>query len=350
MTPEFETADQPVPLRRIAEACGVSRTTVSRALRGDPRVAKATLEAVRKAARQLGYQPNPKLEKLMAEIKQAQRHRFVGNLGVLWNQPAITFRKNENEFNKLMLHGAHDRAIELGYSIDVINMKERGMTPARLDKIIYSRGILGILIPPLGMRDPIPEIDWSKVAVISLTRLTETQRFHSVQPHTSRDVIRLFELIASRGYRRPGLVIHPDLERRRNTHTIARYLQYCRDVFRIEPLPLLEPLRDEDFREWIAANRPDVVVGPADWCYDALADHLGLKIPEQIGYAGYIDNPARGLSGILQRPYEIGAAGVDLLTAHIMRSEKGIPPYTKNVHIESLIIPGTTLRPPAAMP
>ncbi|MGC9452783.1 MAG: LacI family DNA-binding transcriptional regulator [Oceanipulchritudo sp.] len=345
MAPLKNTTDNPVPLRQIAEICGISRTTISRALRGDPRVAKATLTSVRKAARELGYRPNPQLEKLMTEIKQSQRHRFVGNIGVLWDLATISFHKDEKEFNKLMIHGAHDRAIELGYSIDPINMKERGMTPARLDRIIYSRGILGILIPPLGMRDPIPEINWSKVAVISLTRLSETQRFHSVQAHTSRDVIRLFEMIAGRGYRRPGLVIHPDLERRRNKHTVARYLDFCQNVFHIEPLPALKPLRDEDFKDWIQANQPDVVVGPADWCYDALTDHLGLNVPGDIGYAGYIDDPMRGISGILQRPYEIGAAGVDLLTAHILRSETGVPPYTKNVHIESLIIPGKTLRP-----
>jgi DNA-binding LacI/PurR family transcriptional regulator len=345
MTPPNPNFDSPVPLRQIAEQCGISRTTVSRALRGDPRVAKPTLAAVRKAAKQLGYRPNPQLEKLMAEIKQSQQQRLIGNIGVLWNQATLSFRDNETEFNRLMIKGAHDRAIELGYSIDVVNMRERGMTPARLDKIIYSRGILGILIPPLGMRDPIPEIDWSQLAVVSLTRLTETQRFHSVQAHTSRDVIRLFQLIAERRYRRPGIVIHPDLEQRRNKHTVARYLDYCMNVFGIDPLPPLLPRSDSDFTAWLRQHQPDVVIGPADWCLDALQDHLGLRIPQDIGYAGYIDNPQRSTSGILQRPYEIGAAGVDLLTAHILRSETGIPTFSKNVHIESLIIPGTTLRP-----
>jgi len=345
MNPTESSKDKPVPLREIAQRCGISRTTVSRALRGDPRVAPATMKKVRRAASDLGYRPNPKLEKLMAEIKSAQRHRYVGNIGVIWNQPTISFREPETDFTRIMVKGAHDHAVELGYSVDVINMKEKGMTSSRLDQIIYNRGILGVLIPPLAMRQPIPELDWEKVSVISLTRLTETQRFHSVQAHTSRDVVRLFKMISERRYRRPGLVIHSDLEERRNRHTIARYLDYCQNVFEIEPLPVLQPRAREEFREWLEKYRPDVVIGPADWCYYSLINQMGVRIPRDIGYAGFIEDPSRELSGILQRPYEIGNAGIDLLTAHIMRSETGIPAYTKNVHIESLIISGKTLRP-----
>jgi LacI family transcriptional regulator len=303
------------------------------------------MECVRNAARELSYRPNPKLDRLMAEIKQSERHRFVGNIGLLWIKPSIAFKEKETDFTRIMIRGASERAAELGYSVDIINMYQPGMTPKRLDQIIYNRGILGILIPPLGMRDPIPEIDWTKVTVVSLTRLSETQRFHSVQPHTSRDVIRLFNLVAERKYRRPGLILHPVLENRRTRHTIARYLDFCRTTFEIDPLPILAPKSDQDITEWLEKFRPDVVVGPGDWCYQALHQNLRLKIPCEIGYAGYIDNPNLEISGILQRPYEIGAAGVDLLTAHILRSEKGIPSYTKNVHIESLIIPGKTLRP-----
>lgn len=42
----------------IARAAGVSQPTVSRALRGDPRVAAATVERVRQAAERLGYVPH----------------------------------------------------------------------------------------------------------------------------------------------------------------------------------------------------------------------------------------------------------------------------------------------------
>ncbi|WP_426299648.1 LacI family DNA-binding transcriptional regulator [Arthrobacter sp. R-11] len=49
---------RPADIRDVAEAAGVSTATVSRALRGVPRVADATRQRVLEAARGLGYVPS----------------------------------------------------------------------------------------------------------------------------------------------------------------------------------------------------------------------------------------------------------------------------------------------------
>ena len=59
-------------LRDVAVACGVDVSTVSRALRDDPRVARQTGLAVRAAAERLGYRPN-----LAAQALQAGATRTV---------------------------------------------------------------------------------------------------------------------------------------------------------------------------------------------------------------------------------------------------------------------------------
>jgi LacI family transcriptional regulator len=51
-------AGQKTTLRDIAELVGMSVSTVSRALKGDPEIAKATRERVRHAAKVLDYRPN----------------------------------------------------------------------------------------------------------------------------------------------------------------------------------------------------------------------------------------------------------------------------------------------------
>lgn len=53
--------NRPPSVARIAEKCGVSPMTVSRALRDDPRVAKATRENVLRMAEQLGYRPRARM-------------------------------------------------------------------------------------------------------------------------------------------------------------------------------------------------------------------------------------------------------------------------------------------------
>lgn len=61
-----------VKLKDLAQMCGVDASTVSRAIKGDPRISKETTERVQKVARKMGYQPN-----LAARLlKQGHSHIF----------------------------------------------------------------------------------------------------------------------------------------------------------------------------------------------------------------------------------------------------------------------------------
>ncbi|WP_199521020.1 LacI family DNA-binding transcriptional regulator [Jiangella anatolica] len=53
------TRPDPPTLQTVAAAAGVSRSTASRAINGEPRVSPETVEAVQRAVRELGYSPNP---------------------------------------------------------------------------------------------------------------------------------------------------------------------------------------------------------------------------------------------------------------------------------------------------
>ena len=61
-----------VALRDIAERVGVSRMTVSLALRGDGRIRESTRQAIQAAAQALGYAPNPRLGELMSETARTR--------------------------------------------------------------------------------------------------------------------------------------------------------------------------------------------------------------------------------------------------------------------------------------
>jgi DNA-binding LacI/PurR family transcriptional regulator len=61
-----------VKLKDLAQMCGVDASTVSRAIKGDPRISKETTERVQEVARKMGYQPN-----LAARLlKQGHSHIF----------------------------------------------------------------------------------------------------------------------------------------------------------------------------------------------------------------------------------------------------------------------------------
>ena len=56
--------------KTIAEAAGVSRMTVSMALRDHPRVAPQTRERIKRIAEDQGYTPDPNLTELMRYLRK----------------------------------------------------------------------------------------------------------------------------------------------------------------------------------------------------------------------------------------------------------------------------------------
>ncbi|HCH86845.1 MAG TPA: LacI family transcriptional regulator, partial [Lentisphaeria bacterium] len=56
----------PVTIHDLAKLAGLNASTISRALRNDPRVRKSTRELVRELARRHGYTPNLPARQLAA--------------------------------------------------------------------------------------------------------------------------------------------------------------------------------------------------------------------------------------------------------------------------------------------
>src|SRR5512142_123702 len=79
----------PAPtLRSLAKTLGLSRTTVSDALRGSPRVDPGTAERVKKAADAAGYRRNPLAGALMSELRRSRGAAFRGVLAAIdFNEP-----------------------------------------------------------------------------------------------------------------------------------------------------------------------------------------------------------------------------------------------------------------------
>lgn len=133
----------PVSISTVAERAGVSRNTVSLALRDDPRVAAATKERVRAAAEALAYRPN-----LIARAMVTGRSRVVG-LAV----PRIDF-----SYIPRLLDAIHEAAFETGHGVlTCFHHNEAGRLPAVL-AYLSDRQVDGVIVhcpvPPAGR--PVP--------------------------------------------------------------------------------------------------------------------------------------------------------------------------------------------------
>jgi hypothetical protein len=109
-----------------------------------------------------------------------------------------------------------------------------------------------------------------------------------VMPDRQLAMERALREIFARGYRRPGLALHSerqspldDLEKRATMDHLLRQPAY-RDCAR---LPLFENVgeRKDRFLRWIAAHRPDVVIGQTGWFEWAMTES-GMRVPEDCGF------------------------------------------------------------------
>ena len=72
-----------VTMARIAAEAGVSKNTVSLALRGDRQVTEATRTRIEEIANRLGYQRNPLMSHLMAVLRQQSPVSYRCNLALV---------------------------------------------------------------------------------------------------------------------------------------------------------------------------------------------------------------------------------------------------------------------------
>jgi len=70
-------------LKTLAKACGVSTSTISRALAGHLVVRPEVRSRIETAARKYGYQRNELVGKLMSHVRTGRTQQFLGNLAVI---------------------------------------------------------------------------------------------------------------------------------------------------------------------------------------------------------------------------------------------------------------------------
>lgn len=336
---------QPAParvsLRDIARSMRVHHTTVSRALRDDPRITAELRQRVHAMAGKLGYQPDP----LLSAFANYCRTRSPSGItaALAW----INARRNPDELRSfkefdLYWQGATTEAARAGYSLEEFRVNNE-LTPARLERILQARGIRGILLPP-GRLDW-PEFPWDRFSVVRFGYSVPEPRAHLVTSHQLADGMIAWRSMRERGYRRIGLVTVAWA----TTHFAAGYLRA--QLFAENGIPLSPLLfqsndpatRCRALRSWLRRTKPDAILTDvAD--LRRQVEQIGYRVPGDIGLAtttlldgGNID------AGIDQNSEEIGRAAAQLLISLINHNERGVPAIGREVLIEGKWVDGTSL-------
>lgn len=144
---------------------GVSKMTVSRALREGTSVDPKLRARIQQTAQEIGYQPDCRISQVMSAIRKSKFPQYRETLAFIWThkRPA-----RDSSFREEVLSGAKLQAEQLGYKLDEFNMNEQAMNGRALSHILDARGIRGALIAPPGHERAYPHIwlDWKKISAV----------------------------------------------------------------------------------------------------------------------------------------------------------------------------------------
>lgn len=334
-----------VSYKDIGREAGVSAMTVSLAMRNHSSIPDRTRQRIRKVAEELGYRPDPKISEMMQYMSWRRGHREFPVLCFLdlWERKRAW---QESTYVKRLFEGAKKRAEALGYDLQDFWLREPHMSARRLRDILKTRHILGILIPPLP-----PETRQLDFSIKGFTAVTTSYSSESIGCHlvtnNRHQIIQLaLQKVLEKGFRKIGLALNEDLDRRSNHDIVAHFLFYQQTIPEKDRVRILygKKLTEKAVGKWYLSERPEVVISMSNSIYDWLVS-MGLSVPGDVGfvslstYKGYPEN----YTGVDERSDVVGAAAIDVLTAHLQRHETGLPAHRKMTLLEGEWLEGKTL-------
>lgn len=343
-----------VTLNQLAQAAGVAKSTVSYALRSDPRISMETRARIQQLAVELGYRANPVVSHLMAQLNSLKREEYQGTIAYLTDSPEEGFWRQIPEFVRYWQGTAH-RAWALGYQLEEFWLREPGMTAKRLSGILYNRGIRGVIVGPLTQAGTELNMDWERFSSVAIGYSMASPALHRVTHHHAHAMSLALKKLTERGYERIGMAMYSRMNARADHGWLYAYLKHefdrCGEVG-IPPLFMddREPheVRARQLEPWLKKYGVQAVVSANSSVAEKLLPMLGYKIPADLGYvymAGVTGNDLGeqpSFSGIDQHGIQIGVAAADMVTAQIYRNEYGVPDFPKLTLMEGFWTEGKT--------
>lgn len=327
-----------VSVRQIAQAAKVAPITVSRVLRNQPNVSEKTSEHVWKIAKELGYNPDPGLSRIMTQLQERRRKHIRETIAVIREQlpegnlPSPIYQYVPSESIK-------ERAERYGYKVDEIWLGQNGLTPGRLDTILEARGIRGVIVSPQTAEMPVAKLNYSRLAAATFGYGLREPSLHRSAGNMTLAMHLATSELAKRGYKRIGLAITQWVDDRAESAYSATMLFYQLQIPEKDRIPLfLFPSNDlargkSAFLKWFKRYKPDALVSFDQWVPDWLKE-AGCRIPEDVGFVVHDwTSKMTGMAGIDHRRNHVAAAAVDLVVAQLMQNEIGLPEAPRQILI-----------------
>jgi LacI family transcriptional regulator len=301
-------------IKDIAEACGVSPMTVSRALNNSKEISKLTRERILKACEEMGYRPNAAAKCLISN-----KTNMIGLL-----IPDIS-----NQYYSYVSKGVSAHLEELGYGLILCNTDRTPSNEMKYMDFLTQKRVDGIIIIPVQSELKNYRILIDSVPFVQVDNYVDGLEASFIGNDNYTGGRKIITHMISQGYRRIGVI----LSHRNSTASNDRLRGYM-DVmseFGLEidksiilnsnatfedGYKLAERLIENNVDSIFAIN-DTMAMGVMKYCFSK-----GIKIPDDIGLAGYDDIEQAEmlpipLTTVHQHKYNLGITAAKVLIDEI---------------------------------
>jgi DNA-binding LacI/PurR family transcriptional regulator len=335
-----------VSIQDVADAAGVSITTVSHALNGKGRLSDATRDRVRAIAEDLQYHPQPSARSL------AERRSGLIGLAVSHYSPGAAFALTDFAYFMQLMSAATEAALQRGYALVLVS--GTGPTDAMLNLNLDG----AIIVDPLEDDRLLRALDTAAVPVVTTGRAPgDPDRDWWIDNDHFEGTLSILRHLERAGARRLALINSPPV----NSYaleSLAAYERWCKE-HGAEHMAVTAGGDLAEGAGFQAAlellDRPD----PPDAIYATLdrlavgvllaASARGVVVPDELLVAGCTDSDAAkfatpALTALTLHPEEIGRRAVEMLAARI----EGAPEPPRHVIVGTRVVARTSTRRRAA--
>lgn len=339
-----------ITMAEVANAAKVHQTTVSLALRNDPRLPKATRLRIRQLAEEMGYRPDPMLSALNFYRSSKDTAKTQPSIAFIMrsraSRPPAHFFSDEQ-----FVTGARRACERMGYRLVPFQIDSSPTEGPRINRVLRSRGIHGVIVGCIDVTLRSLALEWDCFSALCIESQHLKLSLHTVannQCNITRTAVRR---AAELGYKRIGLAVGEVEETSLGKPFTAGHLLEVREHKSLDFIPPL--LLDADFTgnfatlvgNWVRENRIDAVL--SNWgSIPALLEVAGINVPGDVGVATLDFDPRHGaVAGMRQSHELVGERAVEGLALMMKTNQRGLITLPNTTFIDGVWQDGPDLPP-----
>lgn len=268
-------------VNEIAEKCGVSRTTVIRALNNQARISDATRKHILEVAQELGYRPN-----LLARSLNSGRTKMIGMVSI--NMDNMVFVESLSAINKEVNKKGYSFNIALnGENLDAEKQHIQEFVDRRMD---------GILLSPVNFGSHFSAFLSSLNTPVVCIGNYVSDLFTTIMVDEAQATKDAVQLMLSKGYRKIIFICPPlALQDKRNVYSHVQRASGFQEEMSRHPEIESSIITGEDYIDQLnpvlsSLNTKTALLCSGDiYALNIMRYFKGLKIhtPDDIGIMGF---------------------------------------------------------------